>query len=90
MVTAWKYAYETDFTIGANDLVPFEKKHNITDRLLLNKSFSRISFQPDNCTNFLEVKNQTLDMERCTIDLKDFSDELIVKFNAKFEGIMDR
>ena len=36
---------------------PFTAKHVLTDRLLLNKSFKDVYFQPDNAHNFLKVSN---------------------------------
>ena len=36
---------------------PFTSKHVLTDRLLLNKSFKDVYFQPDNAHNFLKVSN---------------------------------
>ena len=36
---------------------PFTQTHTISDRLLLNKTFKQVYFNPDNAHNFLKVDN---------------------------------
>ena len=38
--------------------LPFSEKHQLTDRLLLNKSFNKVYFKPDNAHNFLDIENR--------------------------------
>ena len=43
---------------GALLPIPFTQKHTLSDRLLLNKSFSSVFFKPDNSHNFLTIENR--------------------------------
>ena len=38
--------------------LPFSEKHKLSDRLLLNKSFNKVYFKPDNAHNFLDIENR--------------------------------
>jgi len=57
MTTNWIFEDEKMNLVGG--FVPFEQTHDLTDRLLLNKSFQNITFRPDNCSNFLKIDNQS-------------------------------
>ena len=52
----WVYPEEDDFVIPVGGRVPFQKDHVIEDKLLLNKSFKNVTFQPYGCSNFLNPK----------------------------------
>ena len=54
----WVYEEEKDFEIPEGGRVPFQKDHVIDDKLILNKSFKNITFQPYGCSNFLEIDNE--------------------------------
>ena len=43
---------------GGGVYAPFRGKHEIDDKLLLNKSIGSLHFIPDNCRNFLKIENQ--------------------------------
>ena len=55
----WVYPEENDFVIPIGGRVPFQKDHVIEDKLLLNRSFKNVTFQPYGCSNFLNIDNNT-------------------------------
>jgi len=59
MNNAWVFDYEDDLVVQDFGRAPFLKDHEMDDQLMLNKTFTNVSFIPETCNNFLSIDTKS-------------------------------